>query len=598
MSGFSNTFGEKAQTLKQRIALSEVFAYYGVSLSTSGSEHKGLCPFHADSRPSLNVNDAKGVYLCRACGATGDHINLAAHFEQADNGPALDALCQAFAPDLYRPYEHHRTPSSSDERDTVSEGYAVLAAAARYFQDNLAASPSEHHLTERGFTQDTIERFGIGHAPARYHLTRAIQTHLDPEWASELTLEAIEQRAIECGLLRHAPEKGERAWPLLRNRLVFPIHDGQGRVCGFAGRALSDHQNAKYLNTPDSEWFHKSQSVFAGPPPVNAGDYALLVEGYTDVMALHQAGISAIATMGTAFNSNHARAVTRWHRGSLALGLDPDDGGRGALPGVIEALAGVIADGRNLALVQWPERQDPADLLSSGGCQAITQHLANPDTWSDALEMALDRAIEAIIRDHHGFARRAEAERQAQWWLDRMGSSAPITAQLMADRLRSAASGADPGARETLTQTDALLQPLLKRWYDAPETIGSHFASLDPDLMERVNPDFVIRTLADQPWRMDRSLALLLSLALIHRAGRWPEPPHDSQWWSLAGELQNQGLAGWMSTFWYRLAHQPSIKKPEGEPSGLDQQPIPKLVRLALTQYQLRPLWTEAAGDG
>lgn len=334
--------GALAEEVKAKVNIVDLIGRY-VALKPAGKSYKGRCPFHPDNTPSLVVSPEKGLWHCFGCGAGGDAIGFIMRVERLSFPEALSRLAQEVGIEL----------------SEVEEGRAPLlgacAAAAEYFSRALLSPEgrrAREYLLGRGIGEEEWRRFGLGYAPGAWGgLLRAL---------GALGVEVL----VEAGLV----VAGERGYyDRFRDRVMFPIRDERGRPVAFAGRALSGEP--KYLNVPNTPLFTKGSLLFgldlAREAIRNRG--AVLVEGYTDVIAFHSAGIEeAVGSMGTALTNDQARLLAR-HTDRVVIAYDRDAAGQAS------ALRGmVILRGAGLAVkvAQLPPGEDPDSLVRRQGGEA------------------------------------------------------------------------------------------------------------------------------------------------------------------------------------------------------------------------------------
>ena len=277
--------------LRQRISLADVVGRR-VKLTRRGREHSGLCPFHKEKTPSFTLNEEKGFYHCFGCGAHGDVIGFVMRSEGLSFPESIEKLAAEAGVSVPQ--------SSPEERQRAKRAatlHDVMERAAKWYEAQLATGPGRRardYLVNRGLKDETIARFRLGFAP---DANAALKTALLKENVPEALL-------IESGVIAQPDEQGRESYDRFRDRVMFPITDPRGRVIAFGGRALGEAR-AKYLNSPETPLFHKGELVFGLDLAANAvrsTHQLLIVEGYTDVMACHLAGITtAVATCGTSF---------------------------------------------------------------------------------------------------------------------------------------------------------------------------------------------------------------------------------------------------------------------------------------------------------
>ena len=347
-----------------------------------GTQHMGLCPFHDERTPSFSVNPVKKVYICHGCGAKGDAITFVRELEALDFPEAVEVLAERYNVEL----QHERQDPREEERRRRKERLLALLEKAAgfyatYLTESTEARAAREYLDGRGLSPEVLRRFRVGYAPNAWDrlLTGAQRSGFKPE---ELIAAGLAQRGRSGGLMDR-----------FRGRIMFPLADARGRVLGFGARAMRDGQGPKYLNTAENEIYHKGRQLFgidlARAAAAKAGR-VVVVEGYTDVLALHQAGMEeSVAIMGTALTQEQlaelARAAGR--EGKVYLALDADRSGQEAM-----LRAARIAEEREVELrvVKLPEGADPADLLAAEGPEAMSRRLKGAVS---VLEFAVGRAL-------------------------------------------------------------------------------------------------------------------------------------------------------------------------------------------------------------
>ncbi|CAN0167842.1 unnamed protein product, partial [Chrysoparadoxa australica] len=263
-------------------------------LKKAGREYQACCPFHDEKTPSFTVSPAKQFYHCFGCGAHGTALSFLMEYERLEFREAVEAL--AGQAGMTIPEEAR---GAGPDADTQKPLFAVLEQAGRLYQNQLRQSPAAiDYLKSRGITGATAKAFGIGYAPDSWDFLRGQVRD--------------RQAAVTAGML--IEKDNGHAYDRFRNRIMFPIRDGRGRVIGFGGRALGDDP-AKYLNSPETPLFHKGRSLyglFEARQALREIPRMLLVEGYMDVVALAQHGFAnAVATLGTATTAEHQNALVR-----------------------------------------------------------------------------------------------------------------------------------------------------------------------------------------------------------------------------------------------------------------------------------------------
>ncbi len=423
------------ETLRQQADIVTVVGDY-TTLKRAGRSFKGLCPFHSERTPSFNVTPEGNFYTCFGCGESGDIYDFLMRIEGLEFPEAVEQLARRSGFTLR--YEQ----MSSRERRAVGERsrlVAVTAAARDYFTRMLYEEEgrvARDYLKSRGFGKAEADTFELGFAPNRWEsLARA------------LTAEGIDERdLVTTGLAVRNDRGGLR--DRFRGRLIFPIHDPGGDVIGFGGRILpeldyGDFEPPKYLNSAETPLYKKNRVLYGvrqARSDIVRAEQVLVCEGYTDVMALHQAGFAnAVATCGTAVGVEHLRMIARY-ASTVVLAFDGDAAGVAAAERAWDAALEVGDGGKGAALdlrvLALPETQDPADLaaeLGADGMRAavadatpvvpfvIRHRLATADLSTEAgRTAALRHALEVLGREPDADLRREWARTEIA---DRVGLS-------------------------------------------------------------------------------------------------------------------------------------------------------------------------------
>lgn len=345
---------------KARLPIAEIIGRY-VRLIKRGREFTGLCPFHQEKTPSFTISEEKGFYHCFGCNQSGNAVDFIMAIEGLDFGQAIQRLS-----DLTGLPAPLRAGKGSNRAEKTL--HQANEAAAAWFRECLAGpvgGEAREYLKRRGLNPAVIERFGLGYAPqGRAQLRQAL-----------LAKGFSERDLIRAGLLIKPDDGG--SYDRFRHRLMFPIQDPRGRVVAFGGRALGEAR-AKYLNTPETELFHKGQLLYglslARAAARSAGSL-IVAEGYMDVIALARAGFAhAVAPLGTAV-TEHQLALLWQTVDEPIICLDGDEAGLRAGHRLIERALPKLTPGKSLRFAVLSEGQDPDDLLRSGGRDKLAQHL-------------------------------------------------------------------------------------------------------------------------------------------------------------------------------------------------------------------------------
>ncbi len=343
-----------------------------VKLRKQGSAHVGLCPFHAERSPSFQVVANRGFYHCFGCGKHGDAFAWLMEREGLSFPEALEQLARAAGIDLP---QHRERPSA--EVDLETRMRAALDAAQAFFETQLARHEGPRaYLRDRGYEGPFLAEAGFGMAPDAWD---ALVNHLR---GLNFSGELLEQTGLAS-----RSERGTQI-DFLRNRLTIPIHDARGRVVAFGGRIMGEGQ-PKYLNTRDTPLFHKGGTLFGFHRAKGAmKEGALVVEGYFDVLQLHQHGIhQAVAPLGTALTDEHLKALGRFTR-RVILCFDGDAAGRRAME---KSLRMALPLGFEVRLLELPQGEDPDTWCLKLGGEAFRELLRTVPDWTAFM---VDRAME------------------------------------------------------------------------------------------------------------------------------------------------------------------------------------------------------------
>ena len=353
---FSREFIEE---IKSRNNIEEVIGRL-VTLKRAGANLSGLCPFHSEKTPSFTVFPATSSYYCFGCGAGGDVITFVMQTENVSYSEAVEILAKrAGIPMEENIYSGKKDNTPSVKRDRV---YAMNREAGLFFYHCLISKGGEaarEYLNKREFLPVTVKRFGIGYAPDSYKAP--LCEHLISKGFTP-----FEIRTAFLG----GESKNGRMYDMFRNRLMFPIFDVNGEVAAFSGRRLNEQDERKYINTSDTPVFRKSKVLFGLNIAKNTeSDHLILCEGAPDAIAMHQAGFdNAIATLGTAITTEHARIIARYTR-TVYLAYDIDKAGRKATMKGIDLLNQVGVDTKIINL--GDEAKDPDEYIKKFGADSF-----------------------------------------------------------------------------------------------------------------------------------------------------------------------------------------------------------------------------------
>ncbi len=339
---------DTVQEIKEKLSILDVVQPY-VKLVRAGKNWKGLSPFTKEKTPSFFVSPERGTYYCFSSGQGGDIFTFIEKMEGVDFKGALKILAEKAGVEI----RYERTGQDRSRTERLRE---ALARAEHFFVSSLDPQGSAFaYAKKRGLTEETIESWRLGYAPDAW---RTLLEHLQALGFSFAELGAV-------GLIKEAEGKTGTWYDRFRNRLMFPLRDTAGRTVGFTGRALSDDAQAKYLNSPETELFKKSEVIFGmdrAKDAIRTRGFALLVEGQMDVLHCHQAGFTnAIALSGTALTPQHLALIKRY-ADNLMLVLDSD---RAGLAATARSAMLALRAGMRVKAVLLPEGKDPADILTT-----------------------------------------------------------------------------------------------------------------------------------------------------------------------------------------------------------------------------------------
>ncbi len=348
-------FSETIDTIRQRVNIVDVISQR-LSLKKAGKNYRALCPFHREKTPSFMVSDEKQIFHCFGCGAGGDVFTFLMRYENLTFYNALTELAQRVGVTIPRGYNQGEDDKKKDLL------YQINQNAAEYFHEKLLSdkvgAPARRYLAKRGILQETIEKYRLGYAPSGWRnlvghfQTRSVDTKL----------------AESLGLI--ISKKPQGWYDHFRNRVIFPITDINRRVIGFGGRALDDAM-PKYLNSPESPIYKKSQSIYGietAGREIRQLDLAVVVEGYFDLLTLHQNGFTnAVAPLGTALTLDQVRILKRYTRNFVII-FDPDEAG---IKAAFRASDSFLEEEIHPKMIKLPQGYDPDSFVTEAGPEAL-----------------------------------------------------------------------------------------------------------------------------------------------------------------------------------------------------------------------------------
>ncbi len=346
---------ESLERVKQTADIVEVISAH-TDLRRQGVRWVGLCPFHEERTPSFSVDSQEKLYHCFGCGVGGDTIKFVEEKEGLNFAEAVELLADRYGVDLEREQEDPRAEARRAQRRRLEQ---LLDRTASFYSSFLwdaeEAGKARDYMAERGLGEEVLRAFGVGYAPSAWD-----QVLLRGQRAG---FKVDELRGV--GLVQRGRSGGE--YDRFRSRIMFPIRDRRGRTLGFGGRAMRSDQGAKYVNTAETDFFHKSEMLYGidrAKAAIAKAARVVVVEGYTDVLALHQAGIEeSVGVMGTAITEEQVAALSGMVE-EVVLALDADSAGQEAM-----LRAQRVAAGRKMRIrvAAMPAGEDPAEMIASEG---------------------------------------------------------------------------------------------------------------------------------------------------------------------------------------------------------------------------------------
>ena len=341
-----------------------------VPLKKRGLNYLGLCPFHNEKTPSFTVSPSKEIFKCFGCGKAGNAVNFIMEHEHLKYPEALKYLAKKYHIEVV---EKERTQEEVEKENERESLLVITAYASRQFFDNLyntneGISVGLGYFKERGFRQDTLKKFEVGYSFEQR--------------------DAFSKKAIEDGYRTELLVKAgltiqheERIYDRFSGRVMFPIHSLSGQVLGFGGRILkSDQKTAKYLNSPESEIYHKSRIVYGiyqARKAISRQNKCYMVEGYTDVMSMHEAGIeNVVASSGTSLTQEQVRLIKRFTP-NITILYDGDPAG---IKASLRGIDLVLEEGMNVKIVLLPDGEDPDSYSKKVSNEDFSNYLKEKET--------------------------------------------------------------------------------------------------------------------------------------------------------------------------------------------------------------------------
>jgi DNA primase len=372
------------EEVKTRSDIVEIIGSY-ITLKRAGGTFKALCPFHNEKTPSFNVNPDRQAFYCFGCQKGGDVIAFVMEHEGLPFQDALHMLARrANVPIPEWKPSGDGSGKAAAARDRKTQLYDLHEKLAAWFQSNLRKDIGREallYVRERGLSDDILVQFGIGYAPDAWDAAK--NWGLQHGFSEDLLLDA--------GVLTSKDENSTHFYDRFRNRLMFPITNEQGRIIAFSGRVLSsDAPGGKYINSPETPIFHKSNVLYGlslARQGIKSAGHVVVCEGQMDVIACHRAGIThAVAPQGTAFTELQARLIKRY-TDAIVLAFDGDSAGINA---AIKSIDAFIPVGLTARVVMFPEGSDPDSIVGSAGGGALR---ARFEEQQDYMEFLLEAEI-------------------------------------------------------------------------------------------------------------------------------------------------------------------------------------------------------------
>ena len=364
--------------LRSRLALSDVIAKR-VKLTKKGREYTGLCPFHHEKTASFTVNNEKGFYHCFGCGAHGDIIKFMMDLEKLPFIEAVERLA-----DMAGLKIPENSPQQKQWQQKHTTLLKIMEEACRFFQQNLfspTGATAQQYLSRRGITPDIAKNFRLGYAPTGSKLTTYLKSKNIPL-----------SDCAKLGLIVNNQQHGS-VHDYFYDRVMFPILNRQGKVIAFGGRIMQKGE-PKYLNSPETELFHKGEQLYAlkhATPTIRQKNEAILVEGYMDVISLHAAGFTnAIAPLGTALTETQIRLLWTLCDEPIIC-FDGDRAGRGAAIRAMKRALPILTPGKSLRFAWLPDGLDPDDMIKKRSAEEYQSVLSGAHSmietvWNFLLE--------------------------------------------------------------------------------------------------------------------------------------------------------------------------------------------------------------------
>ena len=357
---------ETIDTIYDSVRIEDVVGDF-ITLKKRGVNLLGNCPFHDEKTPSFTVSPVKGIFKCFGCGKGGNSINFVMEHEQYSYPEALRYLAKKYNIELI---EEEQTPEQIEKANARESLFVVNSYARDYFKDSLHKSNEGKaiglsYFKERGVSSEMIDKFQLGYNPEGWDAFT--KSALDNSYK----IEYLEKTGLSI-------VKDNKSFDRFRGRIMFPIHSMSGRVLGFGGRILKKSEKAaKYLNSPESDIYHKSKvlyGIYFSKSAIVKQDNCYLVEGYTDVISMHQHGIeNVVASSGTALTSEQIKLIGRFTK-NITILFDGDSAG---IKASFRGIDLILSEGMNVKVVLFPEGEDPDSYAKTLGQEKIQSFISD-----------------------------------------------------------------------------------------------------------------------------------------------------------------------------------------------------------------------------
>lgn len=377
---------ETIQQIVSRIDIIEILSSF-VKLKKRGQNYIGLCPFHNEKSPSFTVSPAKEIYKCFGCGRSGNTIGFLMEHEKYSYVESLKWLAAKYNVQIE---ETETSPEYKEQQQVADSLYIINKFAQKFFSESLFTTDEGldvglEYLKERGFREEIIKKFEIGYNPASRNTfsQAAVNAKFNEELLKKSGLSVERDNALQDNY---------------RGRIIFPVHNHSGKIAGFGARLIKKNDKApKYINTPENEIYVKSKILYGSwfaRQAIDKANECLLVEGYTDVLALHQAAIeNVVASGGTSLTPDQLRLVKKYTK-NLTILYDGDNAGiKAAVRGIDLALE----EGLNVKLVVLPNEEDPDSFINKNGANGLLNYIR--ENRKDFIMFQLEHALKEASDD-------------------------------------------------------------------------------------------------------------------------------------------------------------------------------------------------------